>query len=298
MAKALKPIVIITGASGFLGSHLVHHFVAHGWKVVGLVRNPQKMPKQPNVTYRKYDVSKPFDDTLFVGVSYLVHAAKYDPMLPDAMEVNIEGAKRLIAASRKYKLKKNVFMSTMSAHEDAVSAYGKQKLAVEKLFNTRQDVILRSGLIVGNGGIVKQMATFMQHRRMVPLIGGGHQPLQIVAVQDLATIIERALTLPRISGTIVTATPKVYSYKSFYQAIAKELGIKVLYVPVPFSLLLAAFRLARLLHVPLSMNEDNLLGLKMLRSADSMPGLQRVGVSLQPLETALHSADLQSSAKR
>jgi nucleoside-diphosphate-sugar epimerase len=297
MSKSKQPTIIITGAGGFLGSHLVAHFADQGWQVLGLVRQPKKaLKKRPNIRYITYDLAKPFDETIFKGVDYLVHAVKHDTMLPDAMQVNIEGAQRLLAASRKYKLKKNVFISTMSAHDDAISRYGKQKLAVEQLFNTKHDVILRAGLIVGNGGIVQQMADFMRRRHAVPLIGGGTQPLQIIAVYDLAHLIERVLA-PDATGTFVAATPKVYTYKVFYQAIAVERGIKVLYVPVPFGLLLGAFRLAQRLNLSLSMNEDNLLGLKMLRSMDSAPGLERLGVHLDSLQTALHKAGLQNPGK-
>jgi len=60
----------------------------------------------------------------------------------------------------------------MSAHDGAESVYGRQKLAIEQLFNTKKDISLRGGLIIGNGGIVKEMVMFMRSKHLVPLIGG------------------------------------------------------------------------------------------------------------------------------
>jgi nucleoside-diphosphate-sugar epimerase len=174
----------------------------------------------------------------------------------------------------------------MSSHEDAISIYGRQKLAIEKLFDPKRDVVLRSGLIMGNGGIVRQMAQFMRTKHAVPLIGGGKQPLQVIGVYDLACLIEKAASSD-IHGRFVSATPQVYTYKQFYQALARALHIKVVYVPLPYALLLAAFKIAATLRLPLGVGEDNLMGLKMLRSMESEQDLQKLGIQLDDLPTIL-----------
>lgn len=288
MNKVAKPTILITGAGGFVGQELVAHFARLGWNVRALVRTPKNYTNTEHVTYRAYDITKRVNDELFDGADYLIHLAyiKYDRKTPNAKEVNIAGAKNLLKASRKHKLKKNIFMSSMSAHEDAVSVYGKQKLAIEALFNTKRDVSIRSGLIIGDGGIVKNMVGFMKSKRLVPLIDGGHQPLQTIAVYDLAKVMQKIIEKD-VSGVLTIATPRVYSYREFYQAIAHELGIKVAFVPVPFVALLGAMRAVSLLHLPLSVGEDNLWGLKKLRAADTAADLKRIGVRLDELEAAL-----------
>lgn len=282
-----KPTVVITGANGFLGSALVKHFVNKGWSVIGLVRNPKQQSK-PGVNYFAYDLANPFDNNIFKNADYLIHTAyiKHDRNHPDSFKTNTYGAKRLLQAAAKFKLKKVLFLSSMSAHDQAVSVYAKQKLAIEKLFNEANGISLRPGLILGDGGIVKQMAKFMKQRRIVPLIGGGQQPVQIIAIYNLVQAIEAGLT-KNVSGVLTVATPKVYSYKEFYQAIAKQLGIGVLYVPIPFWSLLTLFRVASFLHLPLNFNEDNLWGLKKLRSAKTADDLHKLGVKVDSLETVL-----------
>jgi len=281
------PLVVITGAGGFLGSALTQHFSDKGWRVRALVRDVTRYKNTASVQYQHFDLED-FTPQALKGADYLVHAAfiKYDRLHADALEQNVAAAQKLITASRQYGLKRNVFISSMSSHDEAVSVYGRQKLAVEGLFNTKCDVSLRPGLIMGAGGIVQTMAKFMKSKHVVPLVDGGKQPLQIVALQDLVDVIDHAITKD-VSGVLTIATPEVYSYRQFYQELAKSIGVSVLFVPVPFWLLLGVMRTIAALHLPLNIGEDNLWGLKMLRSADNAADLRRLGVKLRTLGQVL-----------
>ncbi|HUB93414.1 MAG TPA: NAD-dependent epimerase/dehydratase family protein [Verrucomicrobiae bacterium] len=292
-----KPTIAITGANGFLGSALIEHFTAKGYSVIALVRKTHTSTN-PLVTYRQYDITKPISKNTLQGADFLVHTAyvKYGRRgSPDAMEVNIKGAENLLVASKQARIKKTVFISTMSAHESATSIYGRQKLAIEKLFLEEDGVVLRSGLILGHGGIVQDMAAFMKSKHVVPVIGGGKQPLQTIAIYDLAKVVETALS-PKLHGLFTVATSTIYTYKSFYQALAKSLGIRVAFIPVSYHVLMAAFRSAAVLRLPLNLGEDNLRGLQQLRSADTAPDLKRLGVTIDDLETALNKINQNLSA--
>jgi nucleoside-diphosphate-sugar epimerase len=283
-----RPTVFITGASGFVGSQLMRFLAARGWNVVGLVRDTEKSETRKNVRYVAYDLHKPFDGAIFEGVDYLVHTAyvKFDRAHRDAFEVNVSGTERLLAAAREHGVKKSIFMSSMSAHEGAVSIYGRQKLAIEALLDVSNDVILRCGLIVGNGGIVQQMANFMRTKRVAPLVDGGTQPLQIISVHNLLQVIEQVLERD-LHGRFVVANPEVYAYKELYNAMGRQLGVNPMFVPVPFFVLLAAMRTIAFLRLPLAVNEDNLWGLKKLRAVDNAADVKELDVKLDTLHEAL-----------
>ena len=291
MVNKLKRTIAITGAGGFVGSSLVDHFSAHGWHVLAMVRTPEDYTHKQNVTYSAYDIAKPLSANLLKGVHTLVHTAyvKYDKAHPDALDINVRGARDLAKNCEKHSVTNIIFMSSMSAHDEAISVYGKQKLAVERAFDSRSTACIRSGLIIGNGGIVKQMADFMRSKHAVPLIGGGRQPIQIIAIYDLVRCIEEIAT-KQLHGTFVVATPQVYTYKEFYVALARSLNLKVFLIPVPFSLLLGLFRLASLFRLPLGVGEDNLMGLKMLRAMESSADLKKIGIKLDLLDVALANA--------
>jgi len=290
--KTVKQKIIITGANGFLGSELVKSFKKDGWQIVALVRNAHTY-KVPGVEYVEYDLAKPFNASAFAGASCLVHTAytKSDSRHPDALAINVEGAKRLLKASRQNKIRRNIFISSMSAHSGAESTYGKQKLAVEKIFKGEDCTIIRSGLIMGNGGMVGQMAGFMKSKHAAPLIGGGKQPLQVIGVYDLVRVIQ-AIIAKNQSGTLTIATPEIYTYKTFYKKLSKRLGITVVFVPVPLNLLLGVTKTTELLHLPFSINKDNVLGLKNLRSAKTTDDLKKLDIKLDNLDKILAKSQL------
>jgi NADH dehydrogenase len=288
MSKSQVPTIAITGANGFLGQALVEHFSSKGWYVRALVRDANKTPKKQNVTYYDYDLTAEPSNESLKGVDFLVHAAyiKEDRAHPKAFDTNVEGTRLLLEKSRHFKLKRNIFMSTMSAYEGAVSTYAKQKLAIEKLFDQPQDTIIRSGLIIGNGGLIKQIVSFMRSKHVAPLIDSGEQPLQVIAAYDMCRVIEN-ICQNDIEGTLMVGTPEVYSYREFYLTVSQKQDIKVALIPVPFWIPLLAIRTINFLHLPLGVTEDNLWGLKKLRSFETLDDLKKLNVTLDPLDVIL-----------
>lgn len=284
-----SPTIVISGASGFLGAELVKYFSKREWHVIALVRKPSDYKNTRHVHYKKYDMNEPIDSSYFENADYLVHTAyiKHSSKQPGALSLNIRAAKDLLQASREHKLKKNVFISSMSAHQQATSTYGRQKLAIEKIFHGKDSVVLRSGLIVGQGGIVKNMVQFMKTKRVVPIVGNGRQPLQIIGVYDLVKIIEVVLSKKHLHGIFTVATTQVYAYKEFYQAIAKHLTIRVVYIPVPYPLLLLTLKSLSKLPISLDIDEENLRGLKQLQATSTAEDLTTIGVTVDSLEVAL-----------
>lgn len=282
------PTVLVTGAGGFVGSQLVNFLAARGWNVVGSVRDPEAFETRKNIRYVAHDLCKTVDAAMFEGVDYLVHTAyvKFDRAHKDAFEVNVRGTERLLAAARECGVRKSIFMSSMSAHEGAVSVYGRQKLAIEFMLDDSKDAILRCGLIIGSGGIVQQMAEFMRTKRMVPLVDGGTQPLQIISIHNLLQAIEQILKRD-LHGRFVFANPEVYAYKELYETMGRQLGVKPIFLPVPFFALLAAMRTIAFLRLPLAVNEDNLWGLKKLRAVDNAADVRELDVELDTLREAL-----------
>ncbi len=291
--KNTKPTIAITGAGGFVGTVLTDYFLNKGWKVVALVRKPGNKNLE-NLEYRSYDITRPLPITTLSGVNYLIHAAyiKLDKTHPDAVKANIEGAKFLLNAAIKAKISRMIFVSTMSAHEDAISAYGKQKLAIEELFlKSKNTTVLRSGLIIGNGGIVREMAQFMKSKHAVPLIGGGKQPLQIISVYDLAKVIDNVIG-KSLDGRYVAATPEVYTYKSFYAALAKYINVKIVYIPLPYWFLETVLKIAARIGLSLGVGDDNLKGLKKLINMPSSKDMKTIGVNLLNLDEALSKSNI------
>lgn len=284
-----NPRIVITGANGFIGSCLVEHFAGKGWNVVGLVREMKKS-SQPNVSYVAYSLGDPVDDSIFGETDYFIHAAyiKQGPSQSAASVhvANVHGAEILLEAARKHRVKLSVFISSLSSKENAASTYGQQKYAIEKLFADTHGAIVRPGLVIGNGGLLQQILQFMRSKHLVPLIDGGKQPLQIIAIYDLVSGIEKIVTgLQRSTFNIAYPTP--YIYKNIYETIGRSLKVKFIFIPIPSALLLHFMRLAGKLHINLPLKEDNLLGLTGAEIWPVADDLKQLGLQPDSLQLIL-----------
>jgi len=292
MVASKTPTIAITGATGFLGTVLVNFFLNKGWRVISLARNPGNITNK-NLEFRHYDLANQLPPKTFAGVDFIIHAAYVKQAYNvNALDINVIGAENLITAIKKSAVKQTIFISSMSAHDDAISVYGRQKLAIEALFsNLKNSTVVRPGLIIGDGGIVKEMSNIMKSKHVVPLVDGGNQPLQIVGVDDLAIALHQILS-KSLFGHFVVATTKVYKYKDFYKSLAKYLKTPVAYVPIPYKMLEYIFKIVDLLPIKLGVGDDNLKGLKKLTSMDSAADLKKIGITVHDLDEALEASKI------
>lgn len=273
--------IIITGASGFIGSHLVTHFAQRGWKVTALVRAFPET-SAANVIYVKYNLQEQLAEGAFAGADYLVHCA----FIKNDIEMNVEGTKKLLGMSRKNNLKKNIFISSFSAGKDALSMYGKQKYEVEELFNSKQDCIVRAGVVIGNGGLFKQVSDHIRKGKMIPLVDGGKQPLQTIYIDDLVRVIEKIFS-EDFSGIFSVAETAPVLYKDFFRAVCEKHQVKPRFIPVPFYVLNLAVSAGEFLGIPLPISKENILGLKNMRAVDTANDLQKLGIIVSSYKESL-----------
>lgn len=125
-----KPIVLVTGGAGFIGSHMVDVLVGRGFAVRvidnlvgGREANLAHHNANPDVTLRKADVRdiRP-GDPLFGSVEYVFHFAGIGDIVPsiehplDYMSVNVQGTVQMLECARAVKVKKFVYAASSSCY--------------------------------------------------------------------------------------------------------------------------------------------------------------------------------------
>ena len=282
--------VAVTGAGGFVGRHLCRHFLAHGCKVRGLVRDPGPGPlREEGVELFQCDLPDRIDAAAFQGVEVLIHCAYTSRFvsLEQARRVNEEGSARVLAASREAGVERFVFVSSTSAHPEALSYYGRSKLAIEQRLDLSRDLILRPGLVLGpDGGLFQRLVASLRRSGLLPLFGGGRQPVQTVHIDDLCTAMERAIER-HLTGCYVVAEPQGLPLRELLQLTARKLGRRAIPVPLPAGPVLACLRVTEALRIPLPISSENVLGALALRAQPSADDLKAIGVSLRSAEESL-----------
>ena len=284
MATDRSAAIGVTGAHGFIGSHVVGHFAARGAPVRSFVRVPAPGARA-GVTEHRFVLPDGYAEGDFEGLQTIVHAAfvEYGPDHRDADRVNRAGAERLIALARRTGARV-VFLSTLSAHAGARSHYGRNKLELEALFDPRRDCVLRLGLVLGHGGLFGSMVELIRGARVVPLAGGGRQPIQTLWMGDLIEAIEHVVDRG-LAGRYAVAAPEVHTMRDLYRAVMDGLGIARPLVPVPLGLVELGAATLETLRVPFPIRRENVLGLRALRAFDTAADLTALGIE-RPLPLA------------
>jgi nucleoside-diphosphate-sugar epimerase len=156
---------LVTGAAGFVGSHLCERLLGDGVEVVGLdaftdyYERPRKeqnlsgLRRRPGFRLVEADIAEVALDPLLDGVEWVFHLAgqpgvraSWGPDFPDYVHHNVLATQRLLEACKGRRLGKLVYASSSSVYGDAesyptaetlrpqpVSPYGVTKLAAEHL---------------------------------------------------------------------------------------------------------------------------------------------------------------------
>lgn len=261
--------VLVTGASGFLGSHIAEQLAAAGHDVRALLRltSSRRFLAHFPHTVTVGDVTDPKSLQAAVeDVDAVVHAAALVKARNEAefIAVNERGTANLAEAveSAGRRLQRFVYISSLAAHGPSddgkprpvealprpLSAYGRTKLAGELLVQRSsfadRSVIFRMPVIYGPRD--RALLPFFKLARswIAPLLMGGRNRISIVYVEDAARAVAQALEAEApVGGKIYSPDDdEVYSWQDLLSAIEAAVARRALRVNSP----LWAFRTAAL----------------------------------------------------
>src|SRR5258705_7338307 len=155
-AKRTQTTMLITGATGFIGSRLSALALARGYSVKTLSRSDwDSLPAVPMVQrfFGSFPQQMPAEALQHVDV--VVHcAASIEPAERSARAVNVEGTILLAEMARQRGVETLIFLSWGSTRSAGLSTYGKTKYAAENAFldlDALNVIIFPPGLGTGGG---------------------------------------------------------------------------------------------------------------------------------------------------
>jgi nucleoside-diphosphate-sugar epimerase len=281
---------IVTGANGFVGSRLKHHIRQSGWRIVSWTRQPQDSADQ--AAFRLGDDVAP---DRFKGVRAVVHCA-YD-FNPRAWEeivaVNVLGSQKLLEAARAAAVESIVFISSLSAFAGCRSLYGNAKLEIEKSAKRVGATVIRPGLVYGedSGGMFGRLARQVRSSRFVPILVGGRQTQYLVHEADLANLVRGCVDglVPAGIGPISAAHEQGLELKEILGEIARTLGKRISFVPVPWQLVWLGLKSLELAGAQPGFRSDSLIGMVYQDPNPSFALLKSLGFQCRPFEATLAS---------
>jgi dihydroflavonol-4-reductase len=256
-----NPRALVTGANGFVGSHLVEGLLERGYRVRCLVRKTSNLRwlSGLNVEYVYGDLGK--KDSLkdaVQGADVVFHCAGLTKARnrEQYFKANAEGTRNLVVACLEVdpKLKRFVYVSSQAAvgpgtdgkplNEEApcrpITYYGESKLEGEKI--VLSDVsklpitIVRPPAVYGPRDMDMLGFFKVAGKGFRISFGRGESLLSLVYVKDLVDGIIRAAENSKSDGqTYFIADERVYSWREAFKIIAKVLNKRTIPLRIPKS---------------------------------------------------------------
>lgn len=273
----------ITGASGYIGSALTTHLRKAGFNVTAFCRANLNERNNPDEKY--YSIADIESQADLAGIDILIHNSW---ILGDASRagINLTGTKKLFDAARINGVKWIIFISSVSAHPSSTTAYGRSKLEAESLLDLSHHTVVSPGLVIGNGGLYKKLATYAIDKKIVPLIDSGIQPIQYIGIDELCLLIEKIIS-KKHRGKFIAASEEVLTYREMFQIIASQSRKKIKFIHIPSSLLRGIIKLSRWLRMSLPVNEDQVNSLSSMKALDSSETMKMLNMKIRPINQTI-----------
>jgi dihydroflavonol-4-reductase len=260
----MSRIATLTGATGFVGTHLAERLVADGWRVRALVRRSSDTGALERLGAERFVGD--LDDRAALrramgGADTVFHlaAATFARSEEEFVRSNVGGAENVATAAVAAgpRPRRLVYLSSYAACGPALNgrsrtseeppepltAYGRTKLAGERAFDVLAEqgievAILRAPAVYGPGD--RALLSYFRLVRwgIAPVPAGAERRLHLVFAPDLAAAIARAADAP--AGTYAVAEPVEHRWSDVVEAIARSMGRRPLRIPLPVPLVRVA----------------------------------------------------------
>jgi nucleoside-diphosphate-sugar epimerase len=279
--------IFITGINGFLGSHLASHLIKNGHLVSGFSR-AKKVTKDLNGNvgnYHSYHLLKPIPD-FFKNQDIIIHAA-HSIIKNNYFSTNVRGTKDLYFKALQSGVKTQIFISSYSAKKNSPSKYSVVKYELEDFFLQNSQPVIKPGLVLGKGGLLKSIYSSITKLPLVPLAGSGKFKIPVVSVPVLLSAILHIINSPQPETFNIFNQHRV-TLREIANLIKRESCSKTFFLPIPFKPLLFFSRIIEKLKIPFPFTSDGLLGLKQFETIKLSSDLPKLGIKQEPIEAIIH----------
>jgi NADH dehydrogenase len=297
--------VLVTGANGFVGSHVVPALLEAGHRVVALVRDDDgaaavvrrlTTAQREAVETRRGDVTRPATlPAALAGTDAVLHLAAIARDWDDGAtlrRINTEGTRNMLAAASAAGVRRFVHLGALGVRDDPSLHYASSKAKAMALVRESglDWTILSPSLLFGpRDGFFNILAGLVRMSPgIMPITGRGDARFQPLAIGDLARAATRALADPATIGReFPLGGPRVWTYREIVEEVLRGMGRRRLLVPVPVAVIRLVAGAGEALHLPFPVATDQLRQLRF----DNVGPLDSVragfGFEPRPMEGAL-----------
>jgi len=261
----VRPTVLITGASGFIGGAIADRLIDRA-EIRSLTSHPAKNRFGDRVRSFAYDFAQPacmadafrcadvFVNSYYVRFNY----GKW------TFDRAVECSRHLIALARDAGVRKIVHVSVSNASEPSDLPYYRNKARIEQLVERSgvPHTILRPAIVVGGGDIlVNNIAYFLRRLPVFTIFGRGGYRVQPITLDAFADVAVEAIDGGHQNETLAVAGPRDWRFLEMVRAIRAAVRSQAAIVPAPAWVALAGLRIAGVFLRDVVLTPDEIKGL-------------------------------------
>lgn len=255
-APALR--VLVTGADGFLGRHLLPRLLSRGHRVRAVCRTAPTWPgsQAAGIEWKQADLT--LRDSLAgiaVGCDCVVHlAGRFVAREESSLgREHGTGTRNLLWEVRKTDVMRIVYVSALGASPDAGEFFRTKFEAEDVVMSADLEyVILRPSVVYGPGDhFTAPIVRILKTLPVFPMMGDGTFMLQPLAVEDMVDVLTQATESPEVGGrSLDLAGPEPLSFVRIVRILGETIGRPRPIIPFPAALARPASRIAAGLGLP------------------------------------------------
>jgi NADH dehydrogenase len=268
--------VFLTGATGFVGSHVLPALLSAGHSVTALVRSDARatallarVAASPGRLETRIGTvnDRASLDAAMVGCDAVVHLVALPRDWNDGADlerVNAVGTATIVAAAEAAGITRFIHLGALGVQERPELHYASSKARGEGFVraSSLDWTILKPSLIWGErDGFFNIVAALVKiPAPAVPVPGNGKSRFQPVWVGDVARAIVQVLDTPKgsIKASFELGGPRYWTYAEITREVASALGKRRLIVPMPVPLITLVARISEAIRLPFPVATDQL----------------------------------------
>lgn len=227
--------VLVTGASGFVGSRLAPALEEAGHEVRAMTRHPDSYSGAGTAVQGDVGDEASLRAALAdcEAAYYLVHSLDS----ADFQEKDAKAARSFARAAADAGIRRIVYLGGLGNDSDDLSAHLRSRRQVERLLGETGVPVtaLRAGIVVGHGGVSWEMTRqLVAHLPAMVTPRWVHTRTQPIAIADVVRYLVGVLEAPEAEGRAFdVGGPEVLEYLEMLTRVAEIQGRRLLIVPVP-----------------------------------------------------------------
>jgi len=242
----MRKRILITGATGFVGIHLIRKIIKENYIITCLVKKDRRFIKGLK-ELKKYPVKIIYAD--ITKINSLIKIKKHDVLIHLAaavgvndiienMNVNWIGSRNMLEACRIINIRRIISFGSIAGLKKFKGIYGITKNESERIFRESgfNVAIFRPTMIYGkeSKGFNKVIKSVKMFPWFIPIVGNGKHLRQPVYVEDVVDAVLASLKTKKSIGKIYNlAGAKRLTFNEFIDKICKELGIRKVKIHIP-----------------------------------------------------------------